>query len=53
VKSKKRGTRASARQPKDSVPGDGVQQYLINGTEFTSIDFWDWLQNCHGLAEGT
>jgi len=53
VKSKKRGTRASARQPKDAVPGDGVQQYLINGTEFTSIDFWDWLQNCHGLAEGT
>jgi hypothetical protein len=40
--SKKQGTRASARQPKDAVPGDEtvrVPQYSINGTEFSSIDF--------------
>jgi hypothetical protein len=40
--SKKRGTRASARQPKDAVPGDEtvrVTKYFINETEFTSIDF--------------
>ena len=39
--SKKQGTRASARQPKDAVPIDKtvrVPQYLINGTEFKSID---------------
>ena len=42
VKSKKQGTSASARQPKDAVPGDEtvwVPRYLINGSEFTSIDF--------------
>jgi len=42
VKSKKQGTSASARQPKDAVQGDEtvrVPQYFINGTEFTSIDF--------------
>ena len=42
VTSKKQGTSASARQPKDAVPGDEtvrVPQYFINGTEFTSIDF--------------
>jgi len=42
VASKKRGTSASARQPKDAVPGDEtvrVPQYFINGAEFTSIDF--------------
>ena len=40
--SKKRGTSASARQPKDAVPGDEtvrVPPYFINGTMFTSIDF--------------
>jgi hypothetical protein len=40
--SKKQGTSASARQPKDAVPGDEtvqVPQNLINGTEFMSIDF--------------
>ena len=40
--SKKRGTSASASQPKDAVPGDEtvqVPQYLINGTEGTRIDF--------------
>jgi hypothetical protein len=40
--SKKRGTSASARQPKDAVPGDEtvrVPQDFINGTEFKSIDF--------------
>jgi hypothetical protein len=40
--SKKQGTSASARQPKDAVPGDEtvrVQQYFINETEFSSIDF--------------
>jgi hypothetical protein len=40
--SKKQGTSASARQPKDAVPGDEtvrVPQKFINGTEFTSIDF--------------
>jgi hypothetical protein len=39
--SKKQGTSASARQPKDAVPGDGtvrVPKYLINGTEFKRID---------------
>ena len=39
--SKKRGTSASASQPKDAVPGDEtvqVPQYLINGTEFKSIE---------------
>jgi len=42
VKSKKQGTSASARQPKDAEPGDEtvwMPQYFINGTEFTSIDF--------------
>jgi len=41
--SKKHGTSASARQPKDAVPGDEtvrMPQDFINGTEFTSIDFW-------------
>jgi hypothetical protein len=41
VASKKRGTRASARQPKDAVPGNEtvrVQPNFINGTEFSSID---------------
>jgi len=40
--SKKRGTSASARQPKDAVPVDEtvrVPQKFINGTEFTGIDF--------------
>jgi len=40
--SKKQGTRASARQTKDAVPGDEtvrVPQNLINGTELTLIDF--------------
>jgi len=40
--SKKQGASASARQPKDAVPGEEavrVQQYFINGTEFSSIDF--------------
>jgi len=43
VTSKKQGSSASARQPKDAVPGDEtvrVPQYFINGTEFMSIDFW-------------
>jgi hypothetical protein len=43
VTSKKRGTRAMARQPKDAVPGDEtvqVLQYFINGTVVTLIDFW-------------
>jgi len=43
VKSKKQGTSASARQPKDAVPVDEtvrVPQYFINGTEVTRIDFW-------------
>jgi len=42
VTSKKRGTCASARQPKDAVPVDEtvrVPQYFINGTEITLIDF--------------
>jgi hypothetical protein len=42
VTSKKQGTSASARQPKDAVPGDEavrVPQYFINGTELTRIDF--------------
>jgi len=42
VKSKKQGTSASARQPKDAVPGDEtvkVPQYFINGTKVTRIDF--------------
>jgi len=39
--SKKQGTSASARQPKDAVPGDytvRVPEYFINETEFPSID---------------
>jgi hypothetical protein len=42
VKSKKQGTRASAHQPKDAVPGDEtvrVPQNFINETEVTRIDF--------------
>ena len=42
VESKKQGTSASARQPKDAVPGDEtvrVPQYFINGTDVTRIDF--------------
>jgi len=42
VKSKKQGTRASARKPKDAVPVDEtvrVPQSFINGTEFPQIDF--------------
>ena len=42
VKSKKQGTSALARQPKDAVPGDEtvrVPECFINGTEFTSVDF--------------
>jgi hypothetical protein len=41
VISKKRGTSASARQPKDAVPGDvtvRVPQHFINGTEIKGID---------------
>ena len=41
-KSKKQGTSASARQPKDAVPVDEtvrVPQDFINGTEFKGIDF--------------
>jgi hypothetical protein len=40
--SKKHGASASARQPKDAVPGDEtvrVPQDFINGTEYTNIDF--------------
>jgi hypothetical protein len=40
--SKKQGTSASARQPKDAVPEDEtvrVPQHFINGTKFKSIDF--------------
>jgi hypothetical protein len=40
--SKKQGTCASARQPKDAVPVDEtvrVPLNFINETEFTSIDF--------------
>jgi len=40
--SKKQGTSASARQPKDTVPGDEtvrVQQDFINETKVTRIDF--------------
>jgi hypothetical protein len=43
VPSKKQGTSAVARQPKNAVPGDEtvrVPQDLINGTEVTRIDFW-------------
>jgi hypothetical protein len=39
--SKKHGTRASARQPKDAVPGDEtvvLPEYFINGTEVNLID---------------
>ena len=42
VPSKKQGTSASARQPKDAVPGDktvGMPKYFINGPIVTSIDF--------------
>jgi len=42
VPSKKQGASASARQPKDAVPGDEtvrVPQYFINGTKLTRIDF--------------
>ena len=42
VASKKQGTSASARQPKDAVPVDEtvrVPQDFINGTEFKGIDF--------------
>jgi hypothetical protein len=42
VASKKQGASASARQPKDAVPGDEtvqVPQYFINGTDVTRIDF--------------
>jgi hypothetical protein len=41
VKSKKQGTSASARQPKDAVQGNEtvrVPQNFINGTELKSID---------------
>jgi hypothetical protein len=40
--SKKRGTSASASQPKDAVPGDEtvrVPKHLLNGRKFMSIDF--------------
>ena len=40
--SKKRGTSASTRRPKDAVPGDEtvrVPQYFMNETEVTIIDF--------------
>jgi hypothetical protein len=56
VKSKKQGTSASARQPKDAVPGDKtirLQLKLINDLNFSLIDIWDGSINCHGLAEGT
>jgi len=42
VASKKRGTRASASQPKDAVPGDEtvrVPQNLIGNLNFSLIDF--------------
>jgi hypothetical protein len=42
VASKKQGTSASARQPKDAVPGNEtvkVPQNLINGKKVTRIDF--------------
>jgi hypothetical protein len=40
--SKKQGTSASARQPKDAVPGDEtvrVPEYFINGIKVMLIDF--------------
>jgi hypothetical protein len=55
VTSKKQGASAVARQPKDAVPGEEavrLPQYLINGIEFSAIDFGARLQSCHGLAEG-
>jgi hypothetical protein len=42
VKSKKQGASASADSAKDAVPVDETVRlpvYLINGTEFKSIDF--------------
>jgi hypothetical protein len=42
VTSKKQGTCASARQPKDAVPVDEtvrVPQYFLDGTDVTRIDF--------------
>jgi hypothetical protein len=42
MRSKKRGTSASASQPKDAVPGDEtvrVPQDFINGTKVKGIDF--------------
>jgi hypothetical protein len=56
VPSKKHGASASARQPKDAVPGDEtvrVPQKFIYGTEFTSIDFGIGYKAVLGLAEGT
>jgi hypothetical protein len=53
VASKKQGTSASARQPKDAVPGDEkvlVPQNFINGTEFKGMDVGDDYKT---LAEGT
>jgi hypothetical protein len=41
VASKKRGTSALARQPKDAVSGDEtvrLPQYFINGAEFKGIE---------------
>jgi hypothetical protein len=43
VASKKQGTCASADSASDAVQVDEtvrVPKYFINGTEFTSIDFW-------------
>ena len=40
--SKKHSASASARQPKDAVPGDEtvrVPEYFINGTDVTRIEF--------------
>jgi hypothetical protein len=42
VNSKKHGSSAVACQPKDAVPGNEtvrVPQNLINGTEFSGMDF--------------
>ena len=49
-------TRASARQPKDAVPGDKtvrVPKYFINGKEFTSIDFGTGYKPVLGWRKAT
>jgi hypothetical protein len=54
--SKKRGTSALARQPKDAVPGDEtvrMPQDFINETEFKCIDVGADYKSVLALAEGT